>query len=318
MPSTFTQNLGLEKIATGEQIGSWGSTENLTYDLIDAALGGVATVTLPATGSSGAPNALPITDGAVSNGRNKFISFTSGADLGGTAYVQLTPNDAQKVVYVRNSLPGGRSIIFFQGTYNASNDYVLLNGLDAVLAFNGGGSGAVVSNVFTNLDIPTITAGDVYTTNITADSYVGAPGGGELPPDATTTVKGLVELATLGEVATGTDTARAVTPEGVAEYYALFPEIVDATPAGTTPSLDPATATMQRWALTGNSSPTIGSFLNGQSMTLQIVAGNYTVTWPTITWIGGSAPTLSTTGSTWVVLWRMNGVMYGTLVGAST
>lgn len=35
------------------------------------------------------------------------------------------------------------------------------------------------------------------------------------PPDASVTVKGIVELATLAEVATGTDTARAVTPEGV-------------------------------------------------------------------------------------------------------
>lgn len=34
-------------------------------------------------------------------------------------------------------------------------------------------------------------------------------------PDATTAVKGIVELATLAEVATGTDVVRAVTPEGV-------------------------------------------------------------------------------------------------------
>lgn len=35
------------------------------------------------------------------------------------------------------------------------------------------------------------------------------------PPDATTSVKGIVELATLAEAATGTDTVRAVTPEAV-------------------------------------------------------------------------------------------------------
>jgi hypothetical protein len=34
-------------------------------------------------------------------------------------------------------------------------------------------------------------------------------------PDATTTVKGKIEIATLAEVGTGTDTVRAVTPEGV-------------------------------------------------------------------------------------------------------
>lgn len=33
--------------------------------------------------------------------------------------------------------------------------------------------------------------------------------------DASTTVKGIIEIATLAEVSTGTDTARAVTPQGV-------------------------------------------------------------------------------------------------------
>lgn len=35
------------------------------------------------------------------------------------------------------------------------------------------------------------------------------------PADASVTVKGVVELATLAEVTTGTDTTRAVTPQGV-------------------------------------------------------------------------------------------------------
>jgi len=48
-------------------------------------------------------------------------------------------------------------------------------------------------------------------------------------PDASETVKGKVELATLAEVATGTDTVRAVTPEGVRqERVALKAEILGA------------------------------------------------------------------------------------------
>lgn len=54
-------------------------------------------------------------------------------------------------------------------------------------------------------------------------------GGGGSPPDATTAVKGIVELATLAEVTTGTDTTRAVTPEGVRqERLALKAEILGA------------------------------------------------------------------------------------------
>lgn len=48
-------------------------------------------------------------------------------------------------------------------------------------------------------------------------------------PDSTTAVKGIIELATLAEVATGTDTVRAVTPEGVRqERAALKTEILGA------------------------------------------------------------------------------------------
>lgn len=52
------------------------------------------------------------------------------------------------------------------------------------------------------------------------------------PPDASVTVKGIVELATLAEVTTGTDTVRAVTPEGVRqERTAINAAIAAATPA---------------------------------------------------------------------------------------
>jgi len=169
MPSTYTTNLGIEKIATGEQSGTWGTTTNTNLDLIDEAVNGVEQVTLSVAGSSGSPNDLPITNGASSDGRNKFIEFVDGGDLGGTAFVQLTPNDAEKVVHIRNSLSADRTITIFQGTYNASNDFVIPNGADVVLKFDGAGAGAVVSDVYVNLTptkLTTATA-DVTTGNIT-------------------------------------------------------------------------------------------------------------------------------------------------------
>jgi hypothetical protein len=156
MPSTYTTNLGIEKIATGEQSGTWGNTTNTNLDILDQSIDGIISITLASAGSSGSPNSLPITDGAVSNGRNKFIEFVDGGDLGATAYVQLTPNDAEKIVHIRNSLSASRSIIVFQGTYNASNDYEILNGEDVLLKFDGAGAGAVVSQVFANLALPSV------------------------------------------------------------------------------------------------------------------------------------------------------------------
>ncbi len=161
MPSTYTLNNGIELIATGEQSGTWGDTTKTNFELLDTALDGQVSVTLAATGSSGSPNTLPISDGASSNGRNRLVIFGDGGDLGGTAFVQLTPNDAEKIIYVRNNLSGSRSILLFQGTYNASNDYEVPAGTTAVVFFDGAGSGAVAANVFNNAFFDSLRLGSV-------------------------------------------------------------------------------------------------------------------------------------------------------------
>ena len=168
MPSTYTTNLGIEKIGTGEQSGTWGTTTNTNLDLIDQAVNGVVQVTLASAGTSGSPNDLPINNGATSDGRNKFIEFVDGGDLGATAYVQLTPNDADKVAFFRNSLTGGRSVIIFQGTYNASNDFEIPSGADVVLKFDGAGAGATVTQVFEDLTISAVT----LSSGVTASSIL--------------------------------------------------------------------------------------------------------------------------------------------------
>ena len=166
MASTFTTNIGVEKPGTGDKAGTWGTMTNTNMDLVDEATNGVVSVTLSATGSSGSPNDLPITNGASSNGRNKFIEFVDSGDIGGNVFVQLTPNDAEKVVFVRNSLSGSRSIFIFQGTYNTGRDVELLNGKDYVLKFPGGGSSSTVVNVLDNPVIGT-------NLTVTGDATVG-------------------------------------------------------------------------------------------------------------------------------------------------
>ena len=82
---------------------------------------------------------------------------------------------------------------------------------------------------------------------------------------------------------------------------------------GTTTALSPSNGSVQTWTLTGNSNPTDG-LSNGQSITLGIDDGTaFTITWPSVTWATtpSSAPTLATTGLTWVVLWKVGGVLYG-------
>lgn len=166
MPSTYTTNNGIELIATGEQSGTWGDTTNTNLSLLDTSLDGQVTITLASAGTSGSPNTLDINDGAASNGRNRLVIFNDGGDLGATAYVQLTPNDAKKIIYIRNSLTASRSILIFQGTYSASNDYEVPAGTTAVVYFDGGGAGAVAANVFNNAYFDSLRLGAVSVTAI--------------------------------------------------------------------------------------------------------------------------------------------------------
>ena len=214
MPSTYTINLGIEKPATGEQSGTWGDTTNLNFDILDQAINGAVSITLASAGTSGSPNTLAISDGAVSDGRNKWIEFVDGGDLGATAYVQLTPNDAEKIVFIRNSLSGSRSVILFQGTYDAGRDLEVPAGVDMVVKFSGGGATATTTDVFTRLrataiETPSLTA---TTADINGGTVDGATIGGATPAagtftnltantnltiNATTTVDGVIDDDTM-------------------------------------------------------------------------------------------------------------------------
>lgn len=99
-----------------------------------------------------------------------------------------------------------------------------------------------------------------------------------------------------------------------------YTEEVYAIPSSTTPALSPTNGSIQTWTLTGNSTPTAGTWADGQSMTLMIDDGTaYTITWTSVavTWKtdGGSAPTLNTSGYTAIQLWKVGSTIYGARVG---
>lgn len=148
MASTYTTNLGIEKIATGEKAGTWGDTTNTNFDIIDEAINGVVAVTLTSSHTtSGGALSLPITDGASSDGRNFFIELTDGGDIGGTGFVQLTPSNAEKIAIIKNSLSGSQNALVFQGTYDAARDLQIDNGTTVIVKFPGTGSTTTVTEV---------------------------------------------------------------------------------------------------------------------------------------------------------------------------
>lgn len=97
-----------------------------------------------------------------------------------------------------------------------------------------------------------------------------------------------------------------------------FTEVADTVYAvsGTTPAIDPANGAVQTWTLTGNSTPT-DSLTDGQLVKLLIDDGtSYTITWTMVDqWIGGSAPTLATTGYTSIILEKIGSTLYASTQG---
>jgi hypothetical protein len=89
---------------------------------------------------------------------------------------------------------------------------------------------------------------------------------------------------------------------------------------GTTPALSPTNGSIQTWTLSGNSTPTAGTWASGQSLTLMVDDDDaYTIDWSSVavTWKtdGGTAPTLNTSGFTAIQLWKVDTVIYGARVG---
>ena len=121
-----------------------------------------------------------------------------------------------------------------------------------------------------------------------------------------TKLDGIATGATVGVAATGGTFTGSVTFED-----AINENVYECT--GT--ALDPDNGTVQYKTLGANTTLT-ESLTAGQSMLLMVDDGSaYTITWPTMTWVGGSAPTLATSGYSCIELWKIASTLYGASVG---
>jgi hypothetical protein len=82
--------------------------------------------------------------------------------------------------------------------------------------------------------------------------------------------------------------------------------------------IDPSNGTIQQVTLGASRTPAATNFANGESVTLMVNDGSaFTITWTTVavTWVGGSAPTLATSGWTVIELWKVGNTIYGSHTG---
>ena len=166
MPSTYTDNGGIEKIGLGEKAGAWGTTTNNNFDIIDRLTNGVVSITL-----SGTTHTLTTSDGTVSDGMSKVLVL--GGSPSGENTITISPNDADKLYFVQN---GTSQIATF--TQGSGANVSVAAGKQAIIFADGAGSGAAVTEIKPNAaDASVVTAtlaDDAVTSAKIADDAVGA------------------------------------------------------------------------------------------------------------------------------------------------
>jgi hypothetical protein len=121
----------------------------------------------------------------------------------------------------------------------------------------------------------------------------------------------------VGTTATQTLTNKTVTN---IIFDGSYTEEVFAITDGATVNLDPNNGTIQTWTLGDDRTPDQANWAAGQSITLMVDDGaTRTITWTTLAVVwetnGGTAPPLSTSGFTVIVLWKVGTTIYGARVG---
>ena len=141
MASTYTSNLGIEKIGAGEQAGTWGTTTNNNLDILDRAINGVGAITLVGT-----THTLTTSDGTLSEGGHKVLVFSGSP--GGTCTVTISPNDQDKFYIIQNVT--NQTLTFTQGS---GGNVSVVAGTGKLIYADGAGSGAAVADITSSLDL---------------------------------------------------------------------------------------------------------------------------------------------------------------------
>jgi len=308
MPSTYTTNGGIEKIATGEQSGSWGDTTNTNFDIIDRITNGVGTITLSGTSSN-----LQTSDGALSDGQYKALILAGSPS--GTHTITVLPNDAQKIYFIQNNT--SQSVIFDQGS---GANVTVTAGQNDIIYCDGAGASAAVVSLLNSLE------GYLTSANNLSDLSSAATALTNLGITATATEINKLDGATVttaeinyNDITTlGTSEASKTVTADANGDVKFSNAIVETVYSLTGTALDPNNGTTQTKTLSGNVTFT-DSLASGESLSLNLTNGSsYTVTWPTTTWItraGDVAPTL--TAADTLVFFKISTTLYGVWIGSS-
>lgn len=131
MPSTYSQNLRIELIASGEQGNTWGNTTNNNLGtLIEQAISGYNSIS---TIWSGNACTLVALNGANDQARNMFLEIPNSVSL--SAEGQLTAPTVPKMYVIKNASSGGFAVRIKTGT--SATSCLIPNGTTKVVVCDG-------------------------------------------------------------------------------------------------------------------------------------------------------------------------------------
>jgi hypothetical protein len=132
MASSYSTDLKLELMVTGENSGTWGDKTNTNLNLIQQAIAGFESIAITSTNTT-----LAMTDATISPARNAVLKFTGTITANCTVFVA---SGIEKTYILENGTTGnftvalnqvGGSSAIFAGT-DKSNKLVYLDGTNAV------------------------------------------------------------------------------------------------------------------------------------------------------------------------------------------
>jgi len=184
MASSYSSDLKLELMATGEKSGLWGDITNTNLNIVQQAIAGYEEVSIAGGVQT---TALTFSNGLVSNGKNAVIKFTG--TITGNQTVTI-PDSIEKVYVIENGTVGAFSVEFktVSGTgvtfaaADKGQKFLYSNGtnvVDIALASPPGGSDKQIqfndNGAFGGIAMGT--TGQVLTTDGTTASFGDISGG---------------------------------------------------------------------------------------------------------------------------------------------
>jgi len=127
MPSSYSTDLKLELMVTGEASNTWGDKTNSNWNLIQQAVAGYQSISLTSTTTT-----LAMSNATISNARNMVLEFTG--TLSGNSTVNL-PDGIEKFYVVKDAVTHSGYTLTFKTT--SGSGFTTENG-KAYLAYSDG------------------------------------------------------------------------------------------------------------------------------------------------------------------------------------